>query len=83
MPCRGDGHGPTEGDLMDIVRTRTRNVKRWRDGKMRLRWTAAGMLDAEHSFRKVKGYRDIPALQAAIKRELTPTDTQTTAAHAA
>lgn len=69
--------------MMDIVRTRTRNVKRWRDGKMRLRWTAAGMLDAERSFRKVKGFRDIPALQAAIKRELTPTDTQTTAAHAA
>lgn len=69
--------------MMDIVRTRTRNVKRWRDGKMRLRWTAAGMLDAERSFRKVKGYADIPVLMAAIKRELTSTDTQTTAAHAA
>jgi transposase-like protein len=69
--------------MMDIVRTRTRNVKRWRDGKMRLRWTAAGMLDAERSFRRVKGHRDIPILVAAIKRELTTTDTTTTAAHAA
>jgi putative transposase len=36
-----------------------RNVKRWRDGKMIERWTAAGMLKAEKRFYRVQGYRDI------------------------
>jgi hypothetical protein len=27
-----------------------RIVKRWSSGEMRLRWTAAGMLEAENSF---------------------------------
>jgi len=34
---------PMESTI-DIVRTHARNVKRWRDGDMRLRWAAAGML---------------------------------------
>jgi hypothetical protein len=33
------------------------NVKRWRDGKTKRRWLAAGMLEAERSFRRVKGCR--------------------------
>ena len=36
-------------------RTTNRNVTRWRDGQMVLRWTAAGMLNAERSFRRIKG----------------------------
>jgi putative transposase len=35
----------------------TGNVKRWRDGEMVLRWTAAGMLEAERQFRRINGYR--------------------------
>jgi hypothetical protein len=31
-----------------------RNVKRWKDGQMVCRWTAAGVLAAERSFRRVK-----------------------------
>ena len=30
-----------------------RNVKNWCSGEMCLRWTAAGMLEAENQFRKV------------------------------
>ena len=45
--------------MFDTVRTTQRNVKRWRDGDMRLRWTAAGMLEAETRFRKVQGYRGL------------------------
>jgi hypothetical protein len=34
---------------------------------MKLRWVASGLLFAEQQFRKVKGYRDIPQLVAAMK----------------
>jgi len=66
--------------MISTVRRTQRNVKRWRDGDMRLRWTAAGMAEAQHSFRRVKGHRDLPKLTAAIQRELTPTPTDEAAA---
>jgi transposase-like protein len=66
---------PLESMLSTVRRTQ-RNVKRWRDGDMRLRWTAAGMAEAQHSFRRVKGHRDLPKLTAAIRRELNPTPTE-------
>ena len=56
--------------MIEIVRATQRNVKRWRSGEMALRWTAAGMLEAERQFRRVVGYRDLPKLLAAIGREL-------------
>ena len=34
---------------------------------MVLRWTAAGVLEAERGFRKVTGYRAMPALVAALR----------------
>lgn len=37
-------------------------VKRWRDGAMVVRWTAAGMEVAASKFRRVKGYREPPIL---------------------
>lgn len=46
--------------MISVGRTVTRNVKRWRNGKMALRWTAAGMLEAEKQFRRIRGYRDLP-----------------------
>jgi putative transposase len=64
--------------MIDTVRTIQRNVKRWRDGDMRLRWTAAGMAEAQRSFRRVKGHRDLPKLVAAIALELNPTEEVTT-----
>ena len=57
--------------MFDTVRTTQRNVKRWQPGDMRLRWTAAGMLQAQQGFRRVKGHRDLPKLAAAIARELS------------
>src|SRR5512144_3019020 len=35
--------------MISIARATNRNVTRWRDGQMVLRWTAAGMLNAETS----------------------------------
>jgi len=33
--------------MIEICRRTSRNVKRWQSGDMCLRWTAAGMLEAE------------------------------------
>jgi putative transposase len=45
--------------MLEIVRRTQRNVKRWSSGEMALRWTAAGMLEAERQFRRIIGYRDL------------------------
>ena len=54
--------------MLEIVRSTQRNVKRWQDGDMRKRWTAAGMLVAEQQFRRIIGYRDLAKLVVAIER---------------
>jgi putative transposase len=43
-----------------------RNVKRWRNIAMALRWTAADMLEAAKGFRRLKGYKHLPALRAGL-----------------
>jgi putative transposase len=55
--------------MIEIVRRTQRNLKRWSSGEMALRWTAAGMLEAERQFRKIIGYRDLATLLVAIERE--------------
>jgi len=52
--------------MIEIVRAHSANVKRWRDGEMTLRWAAAGMESARSQFRRVKGYRRLPQLAAAL-----------------
>jgi transposase-like protein len=42
------------------------NVKRWRDAKMALRWTAAGMMEAAKGFRRLKAHKQLPQLRAAL-----------------
>jgi transposase-like protein len=63
--------------MIEIVRAHARNVKRWRGGNMRLRWAAAGMLAAADQFRRVKGYRQIPALAAALRHTVSVDDPST------
>jgi transposase-like protein len=58
--------------MISIARTTNRNVTRWRDGQMVLRWTAAGMLNAERSFRRIKGYKQMPQLIDALYRHAHP-----------
>jgi len=64
--------------MISITRTTTHRVKHWRDGTMKKRWIAAGMLEAERSFRRLKGHADMPTLVAAIARAtpvaVTPTN---------
>ena len=62
--------------MIEIVRRTSRNVKRWQSGDMCLRWTAAGMLEAERQFRKIIGYRDLARLALAAERELYRHQTQ-------
>jgi putative transposase len=52
--------------MFSVARSTTGNVKRWRDGTMVKRWAAAGMLNAERSFRRIKGHNDLPTLVAAL-----------------
>ena len=58
--------------MIECVRRSSRNVKRWQSGDMALRWTAAGMLEAQQQFRRIIGYTDLAKLVAAIDHDLTP-----------
>ncbi len=55
--------------MISISRDHARNVKRWRDGQMALRWCAAGMVEAGKQFRRVNGHLHLPALRTALERE--------------
>ena len=54
-------------NAIGTVRTVQRNVKRWRNAEMALRWTAAGLLEAQKTFRRLKAYRQLPVLDAALR----------------
>ena len=56
--------------MISISRDHSRNVKRWRDGQMTLRWCAAGMVEASKQFRRVNGHLHLPALRAALERHV-------------
>jgi putative transposase len=45
-----------------------RNVRRWRDGSMLLRWIGASLREAQNKFRRLKGFRDMKHLVAALDR---------------
>ena len=52
--------------MIGICREHSKNVKRWRDGTMALRWCAAGMTEAGKQFRRVNGHMHLPKLRAAL-----------------
>ena len=56
--------------MIETVRRISRNVKRWQNGDMCLRWTAAGMLEAEQQFRRIIGYSDLAKLALAVERDV-------------
>lgn len=43
-------------NMMGTIRFVTRNVKRWRDAGVALRWAAAGMIEANKGFRRLKAH---------------------------
>ena len=54
-------------NLIGSVRKVSRRVKRWRGGRMMLRWCGAAVLDAEQRFRRIRAYREMPKLIAALR----------------
>ena len=54
------------------MRRRTGRVTRWRDGSMAVRWAAAAFLDAEKSYRRIMGYKDLWILKAHLDELGTP-----------
>src|SRR5271165_1476778 len=53
-------------NMMGTVRRVCRNVKRWQDASMALRWTSAAMLEAAKGFRRLKAHKQLPALRMAL-----------------
>ena len=58
------GGSPTAG-----VRLRTRRVALWRNTGMVLRWAAAAYLETQKHFRRIKGYKSLWMLDAALREE--------------
>jgi transposase-like protein len=57
--------------MIECIRRTAGNVKRWRNGDMAMRWTAAGMLEAEQHFARIQGHADLAEIALAVERELT------------
>ena len=58
-------------NMNGTIRQVCRNVKRWQDARMALRWTAAAMLEAAKGFRRLKAHRQLPVLRAALAAHQT------------
>ncbi|MGH8699011.1 MAG: IS256 family transposase, partial [Burkholderiales bacterium] len=48
-------------NLNGLVGRFVRNVRRWRNGRMLVRWIAAGLRESTRSFRRLRGHGDLPA----------------------
>jgi putative transposase len=67
--------------MISIARDTTGRVKHWKTATMKKRWIAASMLEAERSFRRIKGHADMAAFTAAVHRAVS-SDTPTNYAQA-
>lgn len=57
-------------NLQGTIRQITRNVRRWRNGSMAVRWVATALMEAEQRFRRVKGVTDMARFLNALDRAL-------------
>ena len=55
-------------NLIGTVRHVTRNVKRWRDGRMIRRWVGLALGRAATRFRRIKGHHELDALAKALHK---------------
>ncbi len=67
--CRALGSTNIIENPNSTARRKTHRVTRWRDGEMVKRWAAAAFLDAERSFRRILGYRDLWMLKAILNED--------------
>jgi len=54
--------------LNSLVEQRVARVDRWRTSDQKQRWLAAALLDIEPRLRRIKGFRALPLLRAALER---------------
>ena len=59
-------------NMHDSMKRVARNVKRWRGGSMVVRWGVTALIDAETRFRRIRGYRELPELDAALRNLIKP-----------
>lgn len=57
-------------NLNGLIAHYTRNVKRWRDGQMVLRWVGTALHEAGRGFRAVRGYRDMKQLTHVLAQRV-------------
>jgi transposase-like protein len=57
-------------NLNGLIAHYTRNVKRWRDGDMVLRWVGTALHEASGGFRAVRGFRDMKRIVVALEEHL-------------
>jgi putative transposase len=72
--CRALGSTNIIENPNSSARRKTHRVTRWRDGEMVKRWAAAAFLDAERSFRRILGYRDLWMLRAILNENQVAND---------
>jgi transposase-like protein len=72
--CRALGSTNIIENPNSSARRKTHRVTRWRDGEMVKRWAAAAFLDAERSFRRILGYRDLWMLKAILNENQVAND---------
>ncbi len=53
-----------------VAASKAHNVKRWRNGQQALQWVGIGLLEAEQRFHRIRGYKLLGMLQAALRREV-------------
>jgi transposase-like protein len=55
-------------NLNGLVGQFVRNVRRWRDGAMLVRWIGTALQEAQRRFRRIRGCGEMPALIRALDR---------------
>ena len=58
--------------MISTVRVVTGRVKTWKDGEMKKRWIATGMIEAQRSFRRVRGHTHMAELATLIGHAVNP-----------
>lgn len=58
--------------MISTVRTVTGRVKTWKDGDMKKRWIATGMIEAQRSFRRVRGHTQMTNLTTVVHHATNP-----------
>lgn len=56
--------------INSMAEQRCGKVRAWKNSSQKQRWMASALLDIEPRLRRVRGYRDLPRLRAALMREL-------------